>query len=234
MQRMLLVLLNHRALIDDEDLMNKCWECIDREFEEFAKTEDFKDIDYNYLDDILSRDSLQAKEVSIFNGVLEWAKTACTRKNLPITGENQRTVLGDVFYKIRFPTMTQEEFAQIQRRSLIFLVLKKNLACFYILVEKSKTCHSFPSQRQPSFCKIYNCIDCIDCDDDDDDIYGAFYFTVDKDITVRGFGLYGSRGEACEYRCSHENSSDDFSSCLGRHNTTNSFRRIVPGQPRVL
>ena len=193
-----LVLLNHRTLIDDEDLMNKCRECIDREFEEFAKTEDFKDINYDYLDKILSRDSIEAKEVSIFNGVLEWAKQACTRKNLPITGENQRTVLGDAFYKIRFPTMTEEEFTDTAAQSDILSVEEK-LSLFLHFSGKKQNLPFVSRRRQTSFCKIHNCIDSNDYDEDQ--LYGGIFISLqtEKSVLQKICIIWVTCDGACEY-----------------------------------
>lgn len=36
----------------------------------------------------------------------------CHRRQLPVTSENQRQVLGRALHCIRFPLMTVEEFAQ--------------------------------------------------------------------------------------------------------------------------
>lgn len=40
-----------------------------------------------------------------------WAEQECVRQQLPITPENQRSVLGMALSLIRFPLMTVEEFA---------------------------------------------------------------------------------------------------------------------------
>ena len=190
-----LVLLNQSTLIDDEDLINECWKIIDKESEEIIKTDHFKDIDRNTLDDILSRDSLQSKEVSIFNAVLEWAKQACTRKSLPITAENQRKVLDDTFYKIRFPSMTEEEYADTAAQSgVLSFEESHNLFLYFKGKKQDLPFISTPRQAscqasfQPSFnrCEIYDNYNYVyDAPDD----WGGVYFTTNRDIDVIGVSL---------------------------------------------
>ena len=185
-----IMLLNQPTLIDDKDLINECWECIDGQSEEFMKTEEFKDIDHETLHTILSRDSLQAKEVSIFNAVLGWAKQACTRNNLLITGKNQRKIIGDALYKIRFTTMTQKEFADTAAQSGVLSLEESHNLFLHFSGNKQE----LPFISIPRFnrCKLYN------------DIVkyngglqrGSVDFTVDRDITVIGFTLYGLHNEA--------------------------------------
>lgn len=43
--------------------------------------------------------------------VRSWTESECQRQELPVSPENQRQVLGNALYLIRFPAMTREEFS---------------------------------------------------------------------------------------------------------------------------
>ena len=218
-----IMLLNQRALIDDEDLINECWKVIDEECDAFMKTEDFKDIDHQTLDNMLSRDSLQSKEVSIFKAIMEWAKNACARESLPINAENQRQMLGDAFYKIRFTTMTEAEFAVTAAQSGV-LSLEERLNLFLHFNGINQDLPFMPTPRC-NHCIIYNAS--VKCDDGNHK--NDVYFTTDRAISVVGFALYGSCNEACQCRVTIK-LCDVYSSvfggarlharCIGEHTTT--------------
>jgi hypothetical protein len=44
---------------------------------------------------------------------MDWASAECKRRDMEDSPENQRTLLGDFLYKIRFPAMTVRQFADI-------------------------------------------------------------------------------------------------------------------------
>ena len=56
------------------------------------ESEGFVDIDYPTLVSVLSRETLNCKEVALFNAALEWAEAECCRQDLPDTPQNKRIV----------------------------------------------------------------------------------------------------------------------------------------------
>lgn len=42
---------------------------------------------------------------------MRWGEAECIRREMPVSPENVRAALGEVFYLIRFPLMSLEEFA---------------------------------------------------------------------------------------------------------------------------
>lgn len=60
---------------------------------------------------VLERDTLGIREVRLFNAVVRWSEAECQRRQLQVTPENKRKVLGKALGLIRFPLMTIEEFA---------------------------------------------------------------------------------------------------------------------------
>ena len=99
-------------MFDEPQLAALCLECIDKNTPEALTADGFTDIDIDTLSAVLDRDSLRIKENKLFDAVLRWSEAECQRQSLPVTVENQRSVLGRALDQIRFPLMTVEEFAQ--------------------------------------------------------------------------------------------------------------------------
>lgn len=58
------VLLSQSRLFEESELMQRCWEVIDIQAELALASDGFIEIDYSTLETILSRETLNAKEVS--------------------------------------------------------------------------------------------------------------------------------------------------------------------------
>ena len=86
------VLLSQGRLFEELHLMQRCWQVIDAQAEEALRSEGFADIDHQTLDSILSRETLNAREASIFKAVMRWADAECRRQELDVTAENKRQV----------------------------------------------------------------------------------------------------------------------------------------------
>ncbi len=59
------ILLSQSRLFEEPDLMQRCWEVIDAQAELALASDGFVEIDFQTLESILSRETLNAKEVSI-------------------------------------------------------------------------------------------------------------------------------------------------------------------------
>lgn len=59
------VLLSQSRLFEEPDLMQRCWEVIDAQAELALSSEGFVEIDFRTLESILSRETLNAKEVRV-------------------------------------------------------------------------------------------------------------------------------------------------------------------------
>lgn len=60
------VLLSQSRLFEEPDLMQRCWEVIDAQAELALSSDGFVEIDFRTLESILSRETLNAKEVRPF------------------------------------------------------------------------------------------------------------------------------------------------------------------------
>lgn len=120
------VLLSQSCLFEEPDLTQRCWEVIDAQAELALRSEGFCDIDTQTLESILRRETLNAKEMVVFEAALNWAEAECQRQDLTPTIENKRLVLGKAIYLIRIPTMGLEDFANGAAQSGVLTLNETN------------------------------------------------------------------------------------------------------------
>ncbi|XP_023210824.1 BTB/POZ domain-containing protein 6-B-like [Centruroides vittatus] len=196
------VLLSQSRLFEEPDLMQRCWEVIDAQAELALSSDGFVDIDYNTLESILQRETLNTKELVLFRAAVSWAAAECARRELEPTAENKRMVLGKALYLIRIPAMALEEYANGAAQSGI-LTLQETTDIFLFFTAcnkpnlnfptkqrvglKTQICHRFQSSAYRSNQWRYR----GRCD--------SIQFCVDKRIFIVGFGLYGSSNGSADY-----------------------------------
>jgi BTB/POZ domain-containing protein 3/6 len=105
---------------------SSCWEVVDAQAEMSLQSDGFADIDYATLQSVLSRNTLNCREVVIFDAALSWATSACLRQKERPTPEKLREALGDALFLIRIPAMTLEEFANGAAQSGILTLQEIN------------------------------------------------------------------------------------------------------------
>ncbi len=127
------MLLYQSQLFDEQELVNKCLKVIDSQTCEALKSETFCDVDHATVLEIVTRDTLNVKEICLFECINKWCEAECGRKNLDPTGANRRTVLGDILYQIRMTEMTGEEFGEGPVRSGILSVQESNDVLLYLV-----------------------------------------------------------------------------------------------------
>ena len=94
-------------------LAAKCWSFIDENTTACVKSDRAVSTLSNVtLVSLLKRDSLRTKELPLFEAVKNWAEAKCEEKGLEPTGEAMREILGEAVDFIRFPTMSQQDFAE--------------------------------------------------------------------------------------------------------------------------
>lgn len=196
------LLLSQGRLFEEQELTQRCWEVIDAQAEEALKSEGFTEMDINTLKAVMSRETLNAKEISVFNACCSWAESECRRKEIQSNAANKRLVLGEALNLIRFPAMTLQEYADGPAQSNI-LTLEESHKIFIHFSAKKRPEITFPILRrkglQPSRCHRFQSSAYRSnqwryrgrCD--------SIQFAVDRRIFVAGFGLYGSSNGAAEY-----------------------------------
>ncbi|XP_076002788.1 BTB/POZ domain-containing protein 6-B [Genypterus blacodes] len=196
------VLLSQSRLFEEPELTLRCWEVIDAQAELALCSEGFCEIDLQTLEIILRRETLNTKEVVVFEAVMNWATAECKRQGLGPTTLNRRDVLGKALFLVRIPSMTLEEFADGAAQSdILTLEETHNVFLWYTAAKKPQLdfplaprkglapqrCHRFQSSAYRSNQWRYR----GRCD--------SIQFAVDKRIFIAGLGLYGSSGGKAEY-----------------------------------
>ncbi|XP_053682419.1 BTB/POZ domain-containing protein 6-B isoform X2 [Sabethes cyaneus] len=196
------LLLSQSRLFEEPELMQRCWEVIDAQAEMAIKSEGFVDIDLKTFETILARETLNCKEIHLFEAALSWAQAACSKIDIEPTSNNKRQVLGQALYLIRIPTMSLEEFAN-RVAQLGILTNQETIDIFLNFTAKNKPKLTFPVKARAGLKRqvCHRFASCAyrsnqwryrgRCD--------SIQFSVDKRIFIVGFGLYGSSTGAADY-----------------------------------
>lgn len=98
-------------LYDEEDLMQLCVEKIIENTESVFASTSFLDSPKSVLGHILNLDILSCPEVDVFKACIDWVQWASGKPTVTI--EDVHQYLADLFYAIRFRSMTIQEFADL-------------------------------------------------------------------------------------------------------------------------
>ncbi|XP_066582574.1 BTB/POZ domain-containing protein 3 isoform X2 [Prorops nasuta] len=196
------LLLSQSRLFEEPDLMQRCWEVIDAQAEMALRSEGFVDIDFNTLESVISRETLNCKEIHVWDATLRWASAECMRQDIEMKPTNQRKLLGKALYLIRLSAMSLEEFANSAAQSGI-LTQQETIDAFLYFTASNKPQFSFPTRpRQGLKTQICHRFQSCAYRSNQWRYRGrcdSIQFCVDKRIFVVGFGLYGSSSGAAEY-----------------------------------
>ncbi|XP_012541605.1 BTB/POZ domain-containing protein 1 isoform X2 [Monomorium pharaonis] len=101
-------------LFEEPVLMEKCLQIIRTKTDEVLKESSWEDVELGTLIKVLEQDDLQiSSEIELFTAVERWAKAECSRKSLdPTNGKSLKSVIGNALLKIRFLSLTPQEFAE--------------------------------------------------------------------------------------------------------------------------
>ncbi|KAH8313791.1 hypothetical protein KR067_011693 [Drosophila pandora] len=196
------LLLSQSRLFEEPELMQRCWEVIDAQAEMAVKSEDFVDIDLKTFESILSRETLNCKEIHLFEAALNWALNACEKMSIDDTAQNKRRLLGQALHLIRIPTMTLEEFANGVAQTGI-LSSQETIDMFLHFTAKVKPSLGFPTRSRAGL-KTQVCHRFQSCAYRSNQWRyrgrcDSIQFSVDRRIFIVGFGLYGSSTGAANY-----------------------------------
>ena len=99
---------------EDKDLEERCWEVIEAQTEKALTSEEFVTLEKFVVESVVKRERLNVKEVDLFKAVDRWATKEVERQRLTPDGKVKRRILGEEIVKaIRFPVMSQKEFASV-------------------------------------------------------------------------------------------------------------------------
>ena len=185
---------------EEKNLEDQCWKVIDKQTEEAVKSRGFVTIERSLLEHVVDRETLNIKEIELFKAVNLWATQRCEEQGLSTDGSEKRRILGERIVKgIRFPVMTQHEFADVVLDSKILTQDE----CFTIvkyLNSIRKNPVGFPETKRTGtelverFCRFGSVA--VDTGTGHPSVPGksdCLMFEVDRDISLLGVTLFGSR-----------------------------------------
>ncbi|KAL3105176.1 hypothetical protein niasHT_028848 [Heterodera trifolii] len=96
-----------------EDFAHQCLRYICQNAGELFKSEEFLQIDQNFLCEIFGRDQLEINdEFETWQAALRWADEKCRQNAIECSAENRREALGPALFKIRFPLIPTRDFTK--------------------------------------------------------------------------------------------------------------------------
>ena len=178
---------------EEKDLVDHCWEVIDKQTKAAVDSDGFVTIQRSILEAVVVRDSLSIEEVDLFQSVDLWATKQCEANGSTASGELKRRILGDRIIKaIRFPVMTQREFAAavVEKRILTPDELVRVFQFFSSTLTSSV---GFPeTKRSGPVLRLRRFESVVETDLLYDGREDTVHFTVNKDIILHGVCLCGS------------------------------------------
>ena len=188
---------------EEKKLVDLCWRVIDEQTDEALKSDGFATIERSLLEAVVERDSLNIQEIELFKAVNLWATKRCEEQGLSTDGSEKRRILGEGIVKgIRFPVMTHYEFAPVV---LDCKILTPDEAFSIVKYSHSvpDTQVVFPEAERTGLelfercCRFGSVVHTGSGYPYSPDKKDCLYFEVDKDISLLGVTLCGSRN--CEY-----------------------------------
>nr|XP_018900605.1 PREDICTED: BTB/POZ domain-containing protein 1-like [Bemisia tabaci]XP_018900606.1 PREDICTED: BTB/POZ domain-containing protein 1-like [Bemisia tabaci] len=177
--------------LSEKSLAESCLDIIDETAEVAMSCEDFLEIDFPTLCEVLKRDTIKVKETALFDAAVRWATAECSRKGLEVTRENQRSLLEGALSLIRYPLMTQKEFTTSVAESGI-INNQDVLDMYYYFSGCSKASFKYNttprSSKEPLIASRFESIS------KDFMMYSRTYqslrFSFSENVKLLGFGLY--------------------------------------------
>lgn len=97
----------------NKTLVQRCWDLITVKTQRALSSPSFLDISKHFLCQVLRRNKLAIEEILIFQAVDKWVSKRIQEKGMDMNGKVKRAILGEQAIRlIRFPLMTEKEFAQ--------------------------------------------------------------------------------------------------------------------------
>ena len=108
-----LAVLSQAFKFSESRLVSQCWLILDEKANKVVKSQEFVSLDRELLLELVKRDSLVLKEIDLFQAVNRWAVKECKRMGMEGNWKEKREILGSILEGIRFPLMSEKEFAGV-------------------------------------------------------------------------------------------------------------------------
>lgn len=129
-------ILEQSIFFEEKDLTSKCMSIISSDPASVFASEGFGNLSSSTLAKVFDNEQLNSPEVKIFDAAISWAKLKC--EEMFPTIEDQRKMLGEALYKIRFPTMSLEDFTGCLMKCKI-LTDEEELLCYRVIGSKLRS-----------------------------------------------------------------------------------------------
>jgi len=142
--------LEQSLLFNDKELQSKCLEFIGNNAKVVLTGSEILSASPQTMDSILNVDELSVKEIVVYETCIVWAKHQL-QSQIPTenpTDEMIREVLGDLLYKIRFPSMKLTEFAEIVQGNNILTAEEKASIYGFLATYKKDSGFLFSTVRR--------------------------------------------------------------------------------------
>lgn len=108
-------------LFEEPVLMEKCLSIICNNTIQVLNEKNWEEVEIGTIITVFEQDELNVdSEIELFISIERWAKAECLRKSLdPLDGKSLRSVIGNALSKIRFLTLTPQQFADGPGKSLL-------------------------------------------------------------------------------------------------------------------
>jgi len=107
-------ILPHAQKFEDKDLEDRFWEVIEKQTEEAVTSDEFVALERSVVEFLVKKENLNVKEVKLFKAVDRWITKESERQGITPESDGKRRILGEEIVKeIRFPLMSQREFASV-------------------------------------------------------------------------------------------------------------------------
>ena len=131
------VMLEQSIFWEAKALELQCMNIIQQDTQEVFASDAFLHSSDEVMRRILECDVLSVSEVKVFDACISWARMKCQEHDVVESPAALKDMLGDLFYLIRFPTMTHEDFAN-HVVPMELLDDKDNLKLFMYFSRKDK------------------------------------------------------------------------------------------------
>ena len=197
-------ILLHAQKFKEKQLEDRCWEVLATKASVAVNSHEFITLDRPVVESVVKKEKLFVGEVELFQAVDSWATKEIERKGLTLNGNIKRQVLGEEIVKaIRFPLMSQKEFASIVLDSNI-LTLKEVVDMMKYYSEVLTTRPPFPQvPRSGPFLRCFTFYPSsvpINLGWQSPDVFSSsprnntISFEANKSIFLHGLQIFGKEG----------------------------------------
>jgi len=186
-------ILDQTSLFSDNELRSNCLQLIDNNAKVVLTGSEILSASPQTMETILNMDKLSVKEIVLYETCLSWAKhqLQIQSSSEKSTDEMIREILGDLLYKIRFPTMEVTEFAEISEGKSILTAEEKTSIYYFLTTKKKPPGFMFSTERRlGEEVWIERTVHCVNVPWYPKPGVDATNFSTDHNILLTGVGLY--------------------------------------------